>query len=173
MPRLRRRLRAERGAHHLFRLSVTVRNPPTNGAHTQGAVLGEMTQRRSWKPLFLIHGLTGTLREALLLGKTRIRGRFLLLAALIVVSMTAAPGSYSRYDRASYAPKQVIDFVRPGLVFKITGAQIASDGTITAHVLVTDPAGLPLDINGITTPGAVSMSFIAATIPNGQTQYVA
>jgi len=102
------------------------------------------------------------------------RARPVLFGAAIVLSLAAAPNStYSPHDKAYYAPKQVVDFVRPGLVFKITGAQIASDGTITAHVLVTDPAGLPLDINGITTPGAISMSFIAATIPSGKTQYVA
>src|SRR5262249_15518168 len=63
------------------------------------------------------------------------------------------------------------DFVRPGLNFNITAASIAQDGTITARILVTDPKGLPLDRNGVTTPGAVSMSFVAATIPKGHRQY--
>ena len=38
---------------------------------------------------------------------------------------------------------------------------------------MTDPQGLPLDRLGITTPGAVSVSFVAATIPKGQEQYTA
>ncbi len=37
---------------------------------------------------------------------------------------------------------------------------------------VADPKGLPLDAAGITTPGAISLSFIAAYIPNDQEQYV-
>jgi OmcA/MtrC family decaheme c-type cytochrome len=80
---------------------------------------------------------------------------------------------FTKYQKAYYASDAVINFVRPGLIFKIAGAKIASDGTITAHVLVTDPQGLPLDKNGVNTPGPISMSFIAATIPSGNTQYVA
>src|SRR5207248_1633650 len=37
---------------------------------------------------------------------------------------------------------------------------------------IADPVGLPLDKAGVTTPGAVNLSFIAAYIPNGQEQYV-
>ena len=36
---------------------------------------------------------------------------------------------------------------------------------------ITDPKGLPLDTAGITTPGAVSVSFLCAYIPKGQTQF--
>ena len=63
--------------------------------------------------------------------------------------------------------------MRPGLILKIESATIASDGTIQAQFKLTDPQGLPLDRLGVTTPGAVSVSFIAATIPAGQTQYTA
>ena len=86
---------------------------------------------------------------------------------------SASKTSFSKRDKAYYADAKIIDFVRPGLVFKIDKASIAGDGTITAHVLVTDPQGLPLDRLGVDTPGVVSMSFIAATIANGQTQYTA
>jgi OmcA/MtrC family decaheme c-type cytochrome len=78
---------------------------------------------------------------------------------------------FSVRDKAFFADARVINFVRPGLVFKVASASIAKDGTITARVLVTDPQGLPLDRLGVNTPGAVSMSFIAATIPAGKTQY--
>jgi len=84
---------------------------------------------------------------------------------------SASKGSFTKRDKAYFADAAVIDFVRPGLVFKISTASIASDGTITARVLVTDPQGLPLDRLGVDTPGTVSMSFIAATIPNGKKQY--
>jgi OmcA/MtrC family decaheme c-type cytochrome len=67
----------------------------------------------------------------------------------------------------------VVNFVRPGLVVKITSATIAADGTISATFTVQDPQTLALDRTGVTTPGVVSTSFIAATIPAGQTQYTA
>lgn len=81
--------------------------------------------------------------------------------------------SFSKHEKAYYASASVINFVRPGLVFKVASAQIAQDGTITARVLVTDPKSIPLDKDGIFTPGVVSISLIAATIPNGKTQYTA
>lgn len=100
--------------------------------------------------------------------------RILLVITVLagaVALQSASKNSFTKRDKAYYADATVINFVRPGLVFKISTASIGSDGTITARVLVTDVQGLPLDRNGIDTPGAVSMSFIAATIPNGQKQY--
>ena len=38
---------------------------------------------------------------------------------------------------------------------------------------LTDPNGMPLDAAGVTTPGTVSLSYIAAVIPNGQEDYTA
>ena len=75
--------------------------------------------------------------------------------------------------RAYYAAQATVNFVRPGLTMKIVSANIAQDGTISVDYKITDPKGLPLDSAGITTPGAVSVSFIAAYIPKGQTQFVA
>ena len=66
-----------------------------------------------------------------------------------------------------------MNFVRPGLTLKILSAQIASDGTISATISVTDPQGLPLDRGGVLTPGAVAISFVASTIPKGEEQYKA
>jgi OmcA/MtrC family decaheme c-type cytochrome len=100
--------------------------------------------------------------------------RFLLVIVVLggaVGLQSAGRNSFSKHDKAFYADATVINFVRPGLVFKIPSASIAQDGTIKLRVLVTDPQTLPLDRLGIDTPGAISMSFIAATIPNGQTQY--
>src|SRR5579864_2502625 len=104
----------------------------------------------------------------------------LIRTLLIVTVLAGAIGlqsessySFSKHQKAYYADANVINFVRPGLVFKISSATIAQDGTITARVLVTDPQGLPLDRAGVNTPGIVAMSFIAATIPNGQKQYTA
>ncbi len=109
---------------------------------------------------------------------SQISSRGIMRIVLIVTVLAGAVGlqsasrsSFTKRDKAYYAKPEVINFVRPGLVFKVSSASIAGDGTITAHVLVTDPQGLPLDRLGVDTPGVVTMSFIAATIPNGQTQY--
>src|ERR1035438_3345812 len=61
---------------------------------------------------------------------------------------------------------------KTGVVVKIQSAAVAKDGTITVRATIVDSNGLPLDRLGVTTPGPVSMSFIAAYIPAGQTQYV-
>jgi hypothetical protein len=100
-------------------------------------------------------------------------------AALILIAICASVlnGSGKRnftvHDRAYYLDPKAIDFVRPGLLVKITGAAIASDGTITVDFTVTDPRGLPLDVQGVTTPGSVSTSFIAAYIPKGTSDWLA
>src|SRR5579864_3000790 len=108
-----------------------------------------------------------------------LRSSAILIRTLLIVTVLAgaiclqseSSYSFSKHQKAYYADANVINFVRPGLVFKISSASIAQDGTITARVLVTDPQGLPLDRNGVDTPGSVSISFIAATIPKGQRQY--
>jgi len=101
-----------------------------------------------------------------------------LLVALVVLigsaALISAPGpSYTASNKEFYADAKLINFVRPGLVMKITGAEIGADGTIKAKIKLTDPRGLGLDRLGVTTPGPVSVSFIAAYIPKGKSQYVA
>ncbi len=91
------------------------------------------------------------------------------ILALTLGSATRSP--YTSREKAFFADATTVQFVRPGLTFKITDAQIAADGTITATISLTDPTGLPLDRLGVSTPGTVSVSFIAATIPKGQEQY--
>ncbi|MBZ5596659.1 MAG: OmcA/MtrC family decaheme c-type cytochrome [Acidobacteriia bacterium] len=95
----------------------------------------------------------------------------LLAGSLAMVSAPKPP--FNKHQKAYYVDPKVIAFVRPGLVTTIESAQIASDGTITAKFKITDPQGLPLDRAGLYTPGAVSTSFIAATIPVGVEQYTA
>jgi len=98
-----------------------------------------------------------------------------LLAGLLLTSfyLVSADGpDYTADQKAYYADAAQVAFVRPGLVFKIVSASIGSDGTVQARYTITDPKGLPLDRNGVYTPGVVSRSFILASIPKGQTQYV-
>ena len=75
-------------------------------------------------------------------------------------------------SKAYYLDQAQVNFVRPGLIVTVTGASIAADGTVTATFKVTDNVGLPLDINGIYTPGAMRIRFAIASIPQGQEQYV-
>jgi OmcA/MtrC family decaheme c-type cytochrome len=104
---------------------------------------------------------------------------WIVFVGLLVV--TAAAGDsvrrrpvsrpYTPRDKAYFLDGPTVQFVRPGLVIKVEGATIASDRTISATFSISDPQGLPLDRTGVSTPGAVALSFIAATIPQSQEQY--
>jgi OmcA/MtrC family decaheme c-type cytochrome len=104
------------------------------------------------------------------------RSSVLLLLPLVVLVNSAAADSRS-------LPKKPVDFNaklngsnsalgKTGVVVKIQSAAIAKDGTITVRATITDSTGKALDRLGVATPGTVSMSFIAAYIPAGQSQYV-
>src|ERR1039458_1983928 len=102
-------------------------------------------------------------------------GRYALALAVITgsVVLMSAPKktTFTPHDKAYYASEATVNFVRPGLTLKVVSATIAQDGTISVDYKVADPDGLPLDPAGITTPGAVSVSFLCAYIPKGQTQF--
>ncbi|MEO8028670.1 MAG: OmcA/MtrC family decaheme c-type cytochrome, partial [Bryobacteraceae bacterium] len=105
-------------------------------------------------------------------------GKLLRRVAFGAVLLTALLGYAQREqvfttrDKAFFADPKTVSFVRPGLVLKIVGTEVKADGSLRAHFTLTDPKGLPLDRDGIVTPGSVSTSFMAAYIPAGQTQYV-
>jgi OmcA/MtrC family decaheme c-type cytochrome len=104
-------------------------------------------------------------------------GRYLVcfLAAagslLLLSASNPKKTAFTPHDKAFYADSSTVNFVRPGLTIAIVSAKIANDGTISVDYKLTDPKGLPLDRDGIQTPGAISVSFVAAYIPKGQTQY--
>ena len=85
----------------------------------------------------------GVLARRQVLKRVRFKGRLAIFATAIVLSLAAAPNkrSYSPKEKAYYAANAVVNFVRPGLVFNLSNAQIAQDGTITVRVKVTDPQG--------------------------------
>lgn len=94
-------------------------------------------------------------------------------AFALAVALTGAPGRpFAINQKAFFEDQAWVAFVRPGLVIDIKSSQVANDGTITTVFSLTDPKGAPLDRNGIATPGAVSLNFIAAYIPQDQEQYV-
>lgn len=98
------------------------------------------------------------------------------VASVVAVQATKKTG-YTVHDKAYYLSPHDIQYVRPGLNISIVSAQIAQDGTISVDFQLTDvpPTGTaaqPLDITGVNTPGPISLSFLIAYIPKGQTQYV-
>ncbi len=109
------------------------------------------------------------------------RKSFFSLSSLIVVclavpllaevaSIAAQQAGWTKHDLAYYLDPNLVAFVRPGLKIKITAASIESS-KLTVRFTLTDPKGLPLDREGVFTPGTVSTSFIAAYIPKGEKQY--
>jgi OmcA/MtrC family decaheme c-type cytochrome len=100
------------------------------------------------------------------------RGRATAIAVIVIASLPAASRRpYSTHEKAYYADEATVEFVRPGLTITVNSAAIAADGTITTVYTITDPNGLPLDAAGVTTPGTVSLSFVAAVLPTNQEAY--
>jgi len=101
----------------------------------------------------------------------------ILLVFLLVAGSVALVGSskspYSPHSKAYYADQALVDFVNPGLTITINSASISSSGIISVTYTLSDPNGLPLDASGTTTPGAITLAYIAAYIPKGQAQYTA
>ncbi len=95
-----------------------------------------------------------------------------LIAAAVALSLSSATRKpYSRHEKAFYADPGLVEFVSPGLTITVNSANIAANGTISVVYSLTDPNGLPLDSAGVTTPGTISVSLVAGTIPNNQEQY--
>ncbi len=102
---------------------------------------------------------------------------FLLLSlSLAAVSIAAADGDTQRVftalEKAFYLSAQDSIWIRPGLALTINSVSIGSDRKPTVTFRITDGAGQGLDKDGYITPGAVSMGFIVAYIPQNGSQYV-
>ena len=109
-----------------------------------------------------------------------VAGAALMFAPVVLVHQAIA---FQQPQARPGAPKRAVDFTaklngttnslgKTGVTPKIQSAVIAKDGTITVRATIVDSTGLPLDRLGVVTQGPVSMSFIAAYIPAGQSQYV-
>ncbi len=91
----------------------------------------------------------------------------------LAATVTEQRPPFTPNQKAFYLTPEQVNFVRPGLVVKILSASIDAEGRIQARFKITDPRGLALDRLGVSTPGAVSLSFIAAVLPRNATQYTA
>lgn len=106
----------------------------------------------------------------------RIRSSILALGFIAVAGSLLLTGATKRsqfgvHDKEFYLDPLTLQFIRPGLSINIVSATIAADGTISVDYKLTDPKGLALDITGVTTPGPITLSYLAAYIPKGQEQY--
>ena len=104
--------------------------------------------------------------------------KLVAVLATVAVAVLTAESTKNEYgltpnDKAYYADASTINFIRPGLVMKITGAEVATDGTIKTTLSITDPKGVGLDRLGITTPGPVSISCVAAVLPKNDNEFTA
>lgn len=94
-------------------------------------------------------------------------------ANLLAKSDNTDKGAYTEKNKEFYLTEDQIAFIRPGLELEILEVIIPADLQPTVRFKLTDPAGLPLDRDGVTTPGPVSTSFILSFIPEGEEAYVA
>jgi hypothetical protein len=107
---------------------------------------------------------------------TLIAGLVLLMSTSSWVSAkSGGPGDgvYTPADKEFYLTDEEVAFIRPGLELEILSVVIPADRQPEVTFMITDPAGMPLDREGIFTPGPVSTSFIMAFIPAGEEAYVA
>jgi hypothetical protein len=81
-------------------------------------------------------------------------------------------GGYTTNDLEFYLTDEEIFFIRPGLVIEILDVTIPPDMQPEVTYTISDPRGMPLDHEGITTPGVVDMRFTLANIPMGEEQKV-
>lgn len=79
---------------------------------------------------------------------------------------------YGPSDKEYYLSEQQIAFIRPGMVLELRGVTITDDLHPVVEFSIQDPAGLPLDLDGVFTPGPVSVTFIISRIPEGELQHV-
>ncbi len=100
-------------------------------------------------------------------------GRAAAIAAVVVMSLTGQTRKhqFSPQEKAFYADATLLDFVNPGLTITANSATISSSGTISVTYTLTDPNGLGLDVTGATTPGTIRVSFVAAVLPTGSSDY--
>ena len=113
---------------------------------------------------------------------TKISGLWQLVLALVLVlssssallakSGTADSNYYTTADKEFYLTADEIYFIRPGLNVEVVSVEIPADMQPLVTFSLKDPGGLPLDINGVYTPGPVDMRFMLTYIPQGEEQKV-
>jgi len=107
-----------------------------------------------------------------------VRPLFLGLIFLCIASNLSAKseavdsGYYTTKEKEFYLTSNDIYFIRPGLNVEILGVEIPGDLSPLVTFSIKDPGELPLDINGVFTPGPVDMRFMLTFIPQLEEQKV-
>jgi len=100
-----------------------------------------------------------------------VRAVAITTALVITLAGQTQKHRYSPQEKAFYADASILDFVNSGLTITANSAAISSTGIISVTYTLTDPNGLGLDATGATTPGAVSVSFVASVLPHNSLDY--
>jgi len=105
--------------------------------------------------------------------KIRKLGLFLALSLALVglCAAVAVTVDYSPLDKEYYLTQEQVMFIRPGFNVEITDYMIENDGTVWVEFDIKDDKGLPLDMDGVYTPGEIRVSFVISRIPAGKDQY--
>src|SRR5262245_21354655 len=144
---MKRHLQVKAGKHLALLLAISVFLIPTWSLAQEGSVAqSEYTNHRREQ----LGGIASGTREIDKTGST-----------------------YTKHQLSYYLDANQGSFVRPGLKFTIQNVTIGSDLKIRVTFKITDDLGLPLDRLGVVTPGPVSSSFVATSIPKGQRQHLA
>ena len=103
----------------------------------------------------------------------------ILLTCLFVWTGTALAksegsdrGGFTAADGEFYLTEEVFYFFRPGLEFELLDFEIPEDRQPLATFSLKDPMGMPLDREGIYTPGDVDVRMMLTYIPQGEEQKV-
>jgi hypothetical protein len=89
-----------------------------------------------------------------------------------VCAATLQPLAYGSFDSKYYLTQQQIAFVRPGLELTAHEITATEDGSVSVTFHRADDRGLPLDLDGVFTPGPVRARFVLGTIPRNKNRKV-
>src|SRR5215472_2384416 len=101
------------------------------------------------------------------------RAALALVSSLFLIAASAADRPAKQNKAFNPTAASAFPMVTTGVSIKIKTASIAKDGTITTRFTLTDSQGAGLDVSSVQTPGDEQLAFVAAYIPNGQSQYIA
>jgi len=106
-------------------------------------------------------------------------GMVLLLGISLSVPAKSADtdrAGFTEADAEFYLPEQLFTYLQPGVDFELVSFEIPGDLQPLVTFKLMDPAGNPLDMDGIAVPGgttgATDIRFMLSYIPAGQEQKV-
>ena len=67
---------------------------------------------------------------------------------------------YATFNKQSYLSAEQLDFIRPGLNVEVLDITVSEAREVSVTIRLTDDLGGPLDVNGINTPGPISVRFL-------------